>query len=57
MQKIKTGRKALPAERKKVSVSVYLRPIDINKLGGKEALRDKINMYVYTLIDIVDDAN
>lgn len=44
LTKSKPGRKKI--EDKKESVTVYVRPSDIEKLGGKDTLRDNINAFI-----------
>lgn len=51
------GRKRLPVERKKISIGIYISPNDIDLLGGREALKNKMYDYIQTLIDIENDAN
>jgi len=56
-KKSKPGRRPIPLDQKKISVSIYQTPIDINRLGGIEVVREKMYTYFQTLLDIENDAN
>jgi hypothetical protein len=47
MEKSKAGRK--PVQDKKMAISVYVRPSQIQQAGGADALREKLTKYVETI--------
>lgn len=49
----KAGRKKI--EDKKELVGIYLRPSEINKLGGKESSRQLLSAYIETMVKLKDN--
>jgi hypothetical protein len=43
------GRKTIPDNEKKVPVVVYIKSETIDKLGGKEKLKQKVTSYIHSL--------
>jgi hypothetical protein len=43
------GRKTIPDNEKKIPVVVYIKSETIDKLGGKEKLKQKVTSYIHSL--------
>lgn len=57
MTETKRGRKPINPDLKKIPITVWIKKKDINTMGGEKIIRDNLNLYLTTKIQIHEQNN